>query len=748
MASGIEPATVARLHFVAHRPSDLARVGLQCFMLQTTHEPRPSAFLRLALIDMEIFETQSLQPFALRRLAKWMPKTTNRRSIFKLMDLETQYQAHEERCFLWHNHVTIETTQTMPLQLEDGDYIQIHIGDKPPSLSCSSEIDSDASVSNDDNGQHFEQPQDSENTELFQTHLKSASKTWQTLAQHLRIDEYKTAPQHERPAPTRIAAQGDTRTADRPARNVRIHPEDQRYLERLFNENSLIECEEEGPIAYLETWYIHHQIARSCPHPKAVRLRHDTTDWIEDIVEPWMNEIDHNLDITIHVVRPQPPCTNMECVLAHLIVEQSFATEHTVGLLTIQEPLSHGIHLQHCAFSLPTLMNRAMVLRQVGLQEPCQQRLCSVRLGHIPFGLVDWDEIPRAACLVIQVPARSTTPPASAHHDRFDAVELMPVRLHADFRQWTAQLRSAWPDRSLPGAPSMIHVVSPPPPHLQAEIAAHVIIVQNPQDKLSTVLLTGYDSSITTIGPFMQMAITTHEHLVLDPVLMLIIIGLGGRCLLPNAPMTCTAWYNQHPVLLGQPFPIRDGYGIILQLSPRQAQQSTSGGTVLKMYRSQQKKDTEKPAPCERQTADTVAHDQRPHEGLDIFPAIGQKRLLDWSDPRGRTLVQVIHAYLEPNAVPPPTHLELNEIYSASDAEEELRLWGFHYRAFLCGEHDIVFAHPLEEHADAFIYVYCDTNTNTDEPVFTQHAKHALQEHQHMRFLYTKGFHKAVVLQQ
>ena len=848
MASGIEPATVARLHFVAHRPSDLARVGLQCFMLQTTHEPRPSAFLRLALIDMEIFETQSLQPFALRRLAKWMPKTTNRRSIFKLMDLETQYQAHEERCFLWHNHVTIETTQTMPLQLEDGDYIQIHIGDKPPSLSCSSEIDSDASVSNDDNGQHFEQPQDSENTELFQTHLKSASKTWQTLAQHLRIDEYKTAPQHERPAPTRIAAQGDTRTADRPARNVRIHPEDQRYFERLFNENSLIECEEEGPIAYLETWYIHHQIARSCPHPKAVRLRHDTTDWIEDIVEPWMNEIDHNLDITIHVVRPQPPCTNMECVLAHLIVEQSFATEHTVGLLTIQEPLSHGIHLQHCAFSLPTLMNRAMVLRQVGLQEPCQQRLCSVRLGHIPFGLVDWDEIPRAACLVIQVPARSATPPASAHHDRFDAVELMqqsttrwnrqsnhrnhpvqhglsmpssgsrcegfafnpdapafdptapniataseniqelhfhwmrsahtwegettssaivltwfvdqyrqglhiclqprPVRLHADFRQWTAQLRSAWPDRSLPGAPSMIHVVSPPPPHLQAEIAAHVIIVQNPQDKLSTVLLTGYDSSITTIGPFMQMAITTHEHLVLDPVLMLIIIGLGGRCLLPNAPMTCTAWYNQHPVLLGQPFPIRDGYGIILQLSPRQAQQSTSGGTVLKMYRSQQKKDTEKPAPCERQTADTVAHDQRPHEGLDIFPAIGQKRLLDWSDPRGRTLVQVIHAYLEPNAVPPPTHLELNEIYSASDAEEELRLWGFHYRAFLCGEHDIVFAHPLEEHADAFIYVYCDTNTNTDEPVFTQHAKHALQEHQHMRFLYTKGFHKAVVLQQ
>ena len=495
-----------------------------------------------------------------------------------------------------------------------------------------------------------------------------------------------------------------------------------------------------------------------------------------------------------------------------------------------------------------------MVLRQAGRQEQCQQRLCSVSLRNIPFGLVDWDEIPRAACLVIEIPSSSATFFAPAHQDRFDAMELMqqsttrwnrqnqhrdnsdqhgismpssgsrcegfafnpdapifdpsapniatapeniqelhfhwmrsvseweggtahsalvltwfveqyrqgqhiclqprPVRLHADFRQWTEQLRSAWPDRSLPGAPVMIHVVTPPPPHLQADIAAHVIIVQNPQDEVSTMLLTGYDSSITTLGPFMQMAITTQENLVLDPVLML--IGLGGRCLLPDAPMTCAAWYNRYPVYLGRPFPIRDGYGIVLQLSPRQTQQSTSSGTVLlqtnlQILRNPQIDDTTH-TPCERQTADAVAHAQRPQVGSDafsdIFPAIGQKRCQDWNDPRGRTLIQVVYAPTDPNDVPPPTLLEMNEIYSAHDVAEELRSWGFNYRVFLCGEHDVVFAHPLEGQTDERIYIYCNTNTDADEPVFTHHTRQILPEHQHMRFLYTKGFRKAVVMQQ
>lgn len=156
------------------------------------------------------------------------------------------------------------------------------------------------------------------------------------------------------------------------------------------------------------------------------------------------------------------------------------------------------------------------------------------------------------------------------------------------------------------------------------------------------------------------------------------------------------------------------------------------------------------PTPCERQTADSVAHDQRPQEGLEVFPAIGQKRLQDWCDTSGRILVQVIYELFDPNDVLPPPHLELNVIYSAGDAEDELRSWGFHYRVFLCGEHDIVFAHSLDAHAHAeeHTYVYCNSNTDAIEPVFKQHVKAALQEHQHMRFLYTKGYHKAVVLQQ
>ena len=60
--------------------------------------------------------------------------------------------------------------------------------------------------------------------------------------------------------------------------------------------------------------------------------------------------------------------------------------------------------------------------------------------------------------------------------------------------------RQAWHEFALPGAPIMIHVVTPPPSNLDQESAAHVLIIQNPLDQFSSSLITGFDSTANYPG--------------------------------------------------------------------------------------------------------------------------------------------------------------------------------------------------------------------------------------------------------
>jgi hypothetical protein len=710
---GIALTSIAHLFHVSNRPHDLERADLQCFLMQLTTEPRPSRFLRLIMVDIEIFDDQELQPFALRRYAKWMPMTINRRSVFRMLDLEDQYQKREAHCHLWHNHLSVGSDQTSPLQLEDGDYIQVHIGDEPPSLSCVSDRDL-ASMNNSNHSSHSaDLSMDQEVATLFQLTMYKTEQVWSQFQTWLQTDTWRIAPQHERTGqPIGSHPQGGPLPPQR-AFNAHLHFDDRRLFARIFETTSIIECEDEGPIAYLETWYIHHQTHRSCTESRSVRISHDSPSWIEDIVEPWATTIDPALEVTIHLVKPQPPRTNMECIMAHLILEQSSRLEHTVGMISTATSQTPRSQFHHSAHSLPDIMNQAYVLRQAGLHEVCRDGRCRVRLGNIPFGLFDWDDFPRASSLTIHREQFSFSSHAASHevldlmqrtairwrrrstdqhgssaqqpgggctnftfnpHARpFDpatphiasvpenvqelhqlwsrtafswqgeeastivmtwlvdqyhpglrtCLQPRPVRLYSDFRQWTMQLRSVWPDRAITGAPIMLHVVTPQPPNLHPNVAAHVILVQNPQDSLSSALFTGFDGSLPQPGPFMQLVATTHEHFRLDQ--LLVFIGLGGRCIFPGATMICRAWYDLFQIHIDRPFPLRDGHGIVIHLSLRPTQPQTGVGNSL-LQRGHQAITKvnlthfdQESAPCERQTADTVAHDQRPQDRLEIF---------------------------------------------------------------------------------------------------------------------------------
>ena len=118
-------------------------------------------------------------------------------------------------------------------------------------------------------------------------------------------------------------------------------------------QGSFVECTEEGPVAYIDTWYVHHQRQRHCRNARPFRLQGDPATWKDDILDLWTDILDPTIATTIHLVRPTPPCAMTECVLAHLILEQS---ERPQQLITSHASNHHGDSTEHTAYSLPDMM--------------------------------------------------------------------------------------------------------------------------------------------------------------------------------------------------------------------------------------------------------------------------------------------------------------------------------------------------------------------------------------------------------
>ena len=390
---------------------------------------------------------------------------------------------------------------------------------------------------------------------------------------------------------------------------------------------------------------------------------------MDEILTLWEEVIDAEEDVIVHLVKPSPPCTMMECVLGHLIVEQSPQQQRVAGLITILAEDRNGISTEHAAYSLPDFMFARQVLRMADLEVFCRSRLCEVKLGAFPFAFYDGEELPQAAGLTIhlrsnifdledddhmelmqrpstrwtrrEAPHNGTDLPAPQdrcehtafafnpeapafdpaatnvvtlpenlqdlvqhwmrhafswdgeapstlvktwfvdHHNHQHWICQQPrqVRLYDEIQHWEATIKNAWREHIDFAAPCVLQVVTPNPPNTDPETTMHVILIQRPYEVFSTIVTTVVDMSQAPGGIVSQVAITMHEHLRLENLLMA--LGLAGRCLAPGAPMVCHAWYDAHPLQIGQLFPARDGQHILIHMQRRPRFQAVPRGPAF-----------------------------------------------------------------------------------------------------------------------------------------------------------------------
>ena len=810
--------------------------------MQSRNDLLPGSREQLVLIDLEIhFHALSdgllIPPAVTRKVYRILPPV-HRSQILLLLGLFDYCELHGNHCTIFQDHQIWHLQDRTLHDLPHGTYVRVIV---PPPDDTTLDTQRAIAISRDfaleahrpyhrpdcqaqgsqawtparpddpSTPRPYPQRQGGDDNSLFQHSIQRLVATCGTWQPQWQPEQLKVAP--DQVVHPTLPSGGQGHQQRQPLRpRTRFHDRDFDTLSNLFESSSIIECEEEGPIAYVDTWYIHHANRPQCRDPRAVRLIQDPASWLEDLLEPWSDVIDPDQAATIYLVRPTPPCTQMECLLAHLIIEQAPRLDYVVGLISIHEANFQGAIIDHRAFSLPSLMTARSVIRQADIQARCSARSCTVRKGAISLDPVDPDHVDPGTNFVIFIRDQSLFALSSnLEHDEAGLMQRLPelapgdaheeaaegafafnpnapvfcpgqaplnvqpetiqelhehwsrtafsweaesastsvltwfvdqfhphlrtcrqpriVRLYEDFDTWERTMRAAWNDLQLPGAPILFHIVLPVPPHTGPEIAAHVLLVQNPQDAFSSSVISVFEANAAAARLNCQLTITTQEHLLLEHLIFG--LGLEGRCLYPGAPSICEAWIGTTTLRQGQPHPARDGDGIILQLRRRpnfqQQQAQRNEGVNLLQVGTQLRTRRER-----RLTHGLVAHTHGPPQ--------------EAPEPS----LRVVHLARASQDLPfLPSYVEVQEPLSQDKVREELQAFGIHCTVLLLSTEQVALCLASTATADSgqrhVAYL------PQQEP-WTVHlhtlTDSLMSEVEHMRHLYGLGYEKAVILQE
>ena len=139
--------------------------------------------------------------------------------------------------------------------------------------------------------------------------------------------------------------------------------------------------------------------------------------------------------------------------------------------------------------------------------------------------------------------------------------ESRQVRLSDNPFDWLRQLRRPWFDVILPAETLHFHIVQPPPPQTEPDVAAHIILVQQPIDGFRSVLLTLFDSA------FIGAQTDRYASMAPTPLAFPTLVGLAYRDIDCSDPAnTCDAWIGREELLPHETRDIVDGHSVTVAI--------------------------------------------------------------------------------------------------------------------------------------------------------------------------------------
>ncbi|CAL1160258.1 unnamed protein product [Cladocopium goreaui] len=600
-----------------------------------------------------------------------------------------------------------------------------------------------------------------------------------------------------------------------------------RRLSRLVDEADLVECEEEGRIAYITTWYLHHSEHKTCRDSRPVRLSDHPEEWKAQIIEAWQDVVRLDQSLSLSLVTPQPPCSDLECTQAHVLIEQGQQPDQVGFVISVIDEActdQRREQIMHSAHSDEAMQTRGSIIHLARLQTLQPQGQCRVTWKQFPFAIHDPEILESATNVVIQLPRNdvavrdevfslmqselilqpaSTTqnsshqsgsqcavdinhsaPPSEAIAFQFNlnaapfqpgqanlfganefvidlfaqwnqhaAVwdEEMPSctietwfvdhrwqnphcrnsrqkQLFANYWQWEDELRRLWIEYVDARSNIDFYVVHPKPPSGTNAVAAHVILVQQEREDWVTSLVSVYEARPDRPSLHYNIAVTTHEHILVDNLLR--VVGHETHCLATIPSHGFAAWYLQIQLHRGQPLAGRSGYGISLQIwqfrladyLPHTAEllEAQHGPTLL------QTKAQRRTICIEEALVDDSEQDQKSDEGPSYAVRLRA----------GDLTVQV------------PSFLEIDGVPTESKIVDELKHWGHDCYVFqFAGHHEFLCLSRDRIHDDSVRhYIFGSTDgTDPNAAFLHSHKGDVLNELDCMKILHSLGYFKTTI---
>ena len=179
-------------------------------------------------------------------------------------------------------------------------------------------------------------------------------------------------------------------------------------MHAAFHEEACVECEE-GPAAYVETWYLKGHFAYVTEYSKTYRATQEIRWWREELIELWSDKIDRHKPVHFYWVQPTPLSEFLRDRIGHLLVCQEVMDHLSPALLTIEFHSEEGYHFGQAAALLPNPVTIFDVKGLARLNRHCLMRRCSLRHGRLSWADHESRRFPDGAGLTFGIapPTRS-----------------------------------------------------------------------------------------------------------------------------------------------------------------------------------------------------------------------------------------------------------------------------------------------------------------------------------------------------
>ena len=728
----------------------------------------------------------------------------HRRQFLLLAALDDYCELQSGRCMIFQNHNLWHEHDRTVHKIEHGDYIRIQV---PPPDDPSLDTEVAIAMARDfgiDRTQlcHAQGSSASffqASAEKMQMHLAEFQSQLGALHE-LSVDnllhELRWFDQQPRGSTTgRTTSIQSSRSAFATGHGSR--------LSSIVDEANLVECEEEGRIAYITTWFIHHETFQECREARPVRLAGSSETWSDEILEVWADMIRAGEPVTLSVVFPCPPCTIFECNQAHVIVEQSLSPLRIALLITVWVDDRRGNGISHLAVSTTPMQNSRSIIRLADLEGECDIRACSVRWRDFPFAMFDFEEVDNAANIVVRV-ASDNVPEIDevafmqrgtrhnphgqrssgnqrgerGHIDGFcfnaDAAPFEPDRLplehQSEFVQalfrlwdlrafaWETEDRSALVHTFFVDHTDIIPICSPGRlVRIYSEFGSwQQKLKQAWRDKVRE----GSDLEFLVVfptPPLLEAEVAACVLMVQSPrvdIVSVVVSVFEGefRPFQLRARITVTVWAN---IYLEHILTSIGYFDAVLGMRPTHQCWAWHGDIPLRWGQ---------PLPGSNGFG-IVVHLRRlpplppPVAAVDEVVTLQLMSLLPSQEIPSPAVtleeetlhtcaVKLLRGHDQVAAL--PEYVEIFAPPSGSAIEDELRTWGHDCRVILCQPHDVAVCFPQDAGPtlDRVHFIYVNQDATDSDGVILHSSESLMHEICHMRFLHQLGYEKAVILRE